>query len=286
MIKFKNQPDYILNRFIISSAIFLLIGSFFDLQISKFLYARTTFYPTFIRFTGEMPMIFFSASIAFNLLYRYIKLLFEKNYKNINLSLFVLSIVGFILPAFISANGIPDYFENSSPWLWLIIFSSYLVFSIILSPLFSELDIKELEKFFKFVFSIVLLSMIVMNLMKNIWTRARFFAMFEKNDYNEFSSWIIPQFRKHIIDTYKSFPSGHTTSASVILSLLFLPKEFDRKTYTKPLKILAIIWPLAVALGRILDGAHYLTDVSFAILFTCLIIKLSHKVIYRNEGWR
>lgn len=280
MTKLNNKNKTILNIFIVLSIIALILGSFFDLQISKFLYSRTNFYPRFIRFTGEMPMIIFSSSISFSLLCRYVIFLFNKNYKEINLGLFVLAAISFFVPTLISSNGIPKYFEQSSSYLWLIIFSFYLIISIISSFLYKSLDLRDLEKFFMFTFSILILSMIIMSLMKNIWTRARFFAMFEKNDYKEFSSWLIPQFRKHIIDAYKSFPSGHTTSASFVLTMLFLPKNLQEKRYTSCFRFFAIIWPLAVALGRILDGAHYLTDVSFALLFTSLIIKLSYKVIY------
>lgn len=280
MTKLNNKNKSILNIFIVFSIIALILGSFFDLQISKLLYSRTNFYPRFIRFTGEMPMIIFSSSISFSLLCRYVIFLFNKNYKEINLGLFVLAAISFFVPTLISSNGIPKYFEQSSSYLWLIIFSFYLIISIISSFLYKSLDLRDLEKFFMFTFSILILSMIIMSLMKNIWTRARFFAMFEKNDYKEFSSWLIPQFRKHIIDAYKSFPSGHTTSASFVLTMLFLPKNLQEKRYTSFFRLFAIIWPLAVALGRILDGAHYLTDVSFALLFTSLIIKLSYKVIY------
>ena len=285
MKKFINTPKYILNRFIVLSIFTLIIGSLFDLQISKILYFRTSLIPQIIRLTGEMPMIIFSSALSFNLLYRYIKSLIDKDYKNINYPLLILSLVGFILPAIISANGIPDYFDNPFKYMWLVILFFYLLISILLSPIYKDINLKNLEKFFRFIFSIIILTMIIMNLLKNIWTRARFYSLYEKNDYKEFSFWLIPQFRKHIIDAYKSFPSGHTTSACVMLSWLFMPKELEEKPYSKLIRKFAIIWPITVAIERILDGAHYMTDVSFAILFSSLIIKLSHYMIYERKSF-
>lgn len=64
-------------------------------------------------------------------------------------------------------------------------------------------------------------------------------------------------------DGYKSFPSGHTCAAAMTYSLMLLPALFKIKN--KELKLFcyefSVIFTCAIALSRIVAGAHYLTDV-------------------------
>lgn len=279
-MRFKNSIYFTLNRFIIASIIGLIIGSALDLQISHLLYLKGNIIPNFIRFTGEMPMILLAGSFSFEIIKRYLQDKINKTYPLVEIKtlIFVLAIIAFLLPIFISSKGIPTYFKDSNSLLHLYIFIFYILASVLLSLLYKDIDNKSLMKYFLFLFIIVLLTMIIMNLMKNIWTRQRYFPMREINNYKNFSFWLIPQFRLEITDAVKSFPSGHTTSATVMLALLFFPKVKDKRV-KKYLSYFAIFWTIFVALGRILDGAHFLTDVSFAILMTTLIIKLADKIV-------
>ncbi|MDE7433548.1 MAG: phosphatase PAP2 family protein [Mycoplasmoidaceae bacterium] len=82
-------------------------------------------------------------------------------------------------------------------------------------------------------------------------------------------------------DITKSFPSGHETMAAVgFYSLIILPLTVRSLNTTKS-KIICITTAVAgsgiVAIGRILAGAHYLSDVTmgsfiaiaFLIIFYC-----------------
>lgn len=279
-MKFRKSKDYTINRFVLTSIFGLIIGSALDLQISHIFYFRESLLPSFIRFVGEMPMILLSGSFAFEIIKRYISDKINKTYPlvEIKTSVFILAIIAFILPAFISSRGIPKYFNFSYELLPLYIFIFYLSLSAILSLLYEKIGNKDLMKYFIFLFIIVLSTMILMNLLKNIWTRQRYYPMRQINNYKNFSFWLIPQFKLEVTDAIKSFPSGHTTSATVLLALLFFPM-LDNEKPPKFLKVLAILWPIIVAVGRILDGAHFLTDVSFAILMTCLIIKSANQFV-------
>ncbi len=85
-------------------------------------------------------------------------------------------------------------------------------------------------------------------------------------------------------DHDRSFPSGHTAMAFVLLALAFLIPR------TKPaLRILAgsafVLWGCAVGLARVVYGAHYPTDVLFGALLTVgLEIALWRAFFRRRAG--
>ncbi len=81
-------------------------------------------------------------------------------------------------------------------------------------------------------------------------------------------------------DAIKSFPSGHTGMGSVVLAVpAFLPlfglKEEKLKLWQPIAFGLGLVFLLLLAFARVQVGAHWTTDVSFAMLFvSCLAICL------------
>src|SRR5699024_2804419 len=107
----------------------------------------------------------------------------------------------------------------------------------------------------------------------NIWGRVRFREMDES--YDAFTTWFIPQFEKYqeLFDDPASFPSGHTSNATVIMMIIFLPVLFEKfKGKDKLLYTTAIAWIGLVAVSRIVMGAHFASDVTMgaAVSFCCL----------------
>lgn len=78
-------------------------------------------------------------------------------------------------------------------------------------------------------------------------------------------------------DIFKSFPSGHTAGAASVLSLLSLPYLFKQNKVTKILLyVLCPLYVVVVAFARIVMGAHFLSDVTMAMLlgYVCFLIVL------------
>ena len=76
-------------------------------------------------------------------------------------------------------------------------------------------------------------------------------------------------------ELYKSFPSGHTCAAAISFTLLLVPKMFNISTKSKWFYyIFPFVYTFIVAFGRIIVGAHYLSDVLFGgtITFVCTYI--------------
>ncbi len=76
---------------------------------------------------------------------------------------------------------------------------------------------------------------------------------------------------------FKSFPSGHTSAGAITVCLIVLPKLFKNLNTLKGKTVcygIAIIFPIIVAISRVVVGAHFLTDVLFAgaTTFICYFI--------------
>ncbi|MDE7222506.1 MAG: phosphatase PAP2 family protein [Acetatifactor sp.] len=108
-------------------------------------------------------------------------------------------------------------------------------------------------------------------LIKNPVGRMRFRAMHFIDDYSYYTPWYqVSSARAQLgslgfdRDYFKSFPSGHTFSGSMIYLVILLPDLF-RKLQTRKGKILSYVVPIVytgfVAFFRIAAGAHFFSDV-------------------------
>ena len=87
-------------------------------------------------------------------------------------------------------------------------------------------------------------------------------------------------------DNFKSFPSGHTAEASILLVCFTFFPLADRKfeKYQLPLFIGACGLVLLVALARIMAAAHYLSDVSWGATVILVPLIIANEVILRIKA--
>ncbi|MDY4186424.1 MAG: phosphatase PAP2 family protein [Candidatus Borkfalkiaceae bacterium] len=74
-------------------------------------------------------------------------------------------------------------------------------------------------------------------------------------------------------DAYRSFPSGHSAASAVSLTLMLLPMCFgikkDKVSFWL-LTILPVVFTLGTMISRVIEGAHFCTDVLFGSLASIL----------------
>ena len=84
-------------------------------------------------------------------------------------------------------------------------------------------------------------------------------------------------------DNFKSYPSGHTAEASILIVMsTFFPlanKKFEK--YQLPAFLGACALVVFVALARILAAAHFLSDVSFGATITIALTVIANEVIMK-----
>lgn len=82
-------------------------------------------------------------------------------------------------------------------------------------------------------------------------------------------------------DNFKSYPSGHTAEAAILLApITFLPladKKFER--YQMPLFYGACGLILLVAFARILAAAHFLSDVSWGATIMITLVLIANEAV-------
>ncbi len=89
--------------------------------------------------------------------------------------------------------------------------------------------------------------------------------------------WEMQPFKYMSGDYHKSWPSGHTATATIVtlLPLLGAIAEKKHKYTSLVFYILGVSYTIIVAIARIVIGAHFLSDVSFGLLFSLIAIVLS-----------
>ncbi len=149
-----------------------------------------------------------------------------------------------------------------------------------------EVDRRLLRRIALAVFLIIFIEMILVNLIKVPWGRARMRLV-----ANDPRAYFMPWWQAGgplkaeltaagvAGEEFKSFPSGHTANATVMLLAGLLPLLRPQWAHRKHLLLgFGLVWTGLVAFSRIIMGAHYLTDtvVGAAIGFTvyCLVCRL------------
>jgi membrane-associated phospholipid phosphatase len=126
------------------------------------------------------------------------------------------------------------------------------------------------------VLAAMLVQLAVLYVLKQIGSRPRFRYLIDptKNTTGEiFREWWqfginLSSFSK-ADDYHRSWPSGHTATASMALLLPLLGRARKNKLFAHQdliLFLIGLLYTLVVAFARIRAGAHFLSDVSFALL--------------------
>ena len=132
----------------------------------------------------------------------------------------------------------------------------------------------------------MLLQWGLMHFLKRIGGRPRWRFLYElggvwkETPYDFQNWWNFAWFKNPKNDYFKSWPSGHTATASLAILLGLLPQVMKKPFRNSELVLFGcgLLYALIVAFARILAGAHFLSDVSFGLLvgslsaFLCLFI--------------
>ena len=186
-------------------------------------------------------------------------------------------------------GGIFESFYNSelsSLQTALLALSSLLVY-VLLFLMFTKFKHENLVKLRDVSLIMMLVSafsFVSVTGIKYVMGRARFRILDE--NYSEFSNFLTMNFLRGLEgDGYRSFPSGHTGSATCLLTSFLIPMKLCDKKWIKYLVLgTSFVYAIVVALSRIMIGAHYASDVLFG--FGCSVISFAiiYFVFYK-KGW-
>lgn len=168
---------------------------------------------------------------------------------------------------------IPDSFLDDSGKVILVL--GYLIGQILIIQLSNNINYLSQRKSRNFsritLYLTLITPLILVQSFKILWGRVRFRDL--AANYTNFTPWFQPQ---GITGNY-SFPSGHTAMGWMLLPILILLTNKDIWLH-RIIGAVILIWGVIVALGRIVIGAHYASDVVFSTgtAFISFILLYNH----------
>lgn len=253
----------------------MVIGSFFDYQISSAIFNPNSFFGIFFASYGQLPaMLCFS--IGGCLL---IKIANKKH-----LVSFVLSYVfGILLTAFAILGIAMDpmlYIPNMSlPISVVIALVLVVVCDYLVLKYSKEAKREDVKKVIIAFIGIMFVEIMLINIIKIPWGRPRM-RMISVTPEASFQPWWVigSEMKDKLValgvaaEEFKSFPSGHTGNAACAMLLGILPIICTSlKGKEKTLFISGFVFTLVVAFSRLVMGAHFLTDVTVGMTITFIV---------------
>ena len=157
-------------------------------------------------------------------------------------------------------------------------------------------DIKNKNMWIVFCIIIGLLTIALLGVipaLKGFMHRPRFRTISQYTDIAFHNWWEPCKDYKDLMATYgiesdnfKSYPSGHTAEASILLMpIVFLPLADDKfKKYQMPLFYFGCGLIVVVAFARILAAAHFLSDVSTGATVMITLLLIANEVVMRIKA--
>ena len=156
---------------------------------------------------------------------------------------------------------------------------------------FSDETLKKLLKYGVVTMASIIAAVLIVQVIKIPFGRMRYRSMNVIDDYSGFTRWYVAggQPDKEWMratfgtsDAFKSFPSGHTRAAAGTFYLITLADVIGVKSKLKRalLWCFAICFTVAVAVSRIMVGAHFFSDVLMGGAIGFLAAMLSREIFF------
>lgn len=265
-------------------ALGIIFGSFFDLQIDQALYSPHNGFGVFMAALGENT-IYLALGFLGGLL-----LNFELKRDTLLWRRILLIVIGLGATAFgvyyggkaiisINAYNIPDKWYVGYPIALVAVLGAYAGGFFFGGRCDNPHAIRDAVSLIVVFF----VAYLTTNLIKSLNARPRFRWLVGETEgayassLDYFHNWwsSASAFRDEVLkvdaglaEEFKSFPSGHVTSAmAAVVILSYLPR-FDSKLmkWQNLFFLLGVAYVVIEAFSRMLIGAHFLSDVSFAAL--------------------
>ncbi len=273
------------------AALGILFGSFFDLQISTAIASKDNGFALFLSALG--PTISFAGVAAMG--GGFIRFALKGEYKTL------LKVIFWICAACCMGVsiyypgkeyfGINGFYGTAPEWVgYLIVIIPEALAMVGGYFLFKDCQNKNMWVIFCIIIVVLVLALIcIVTPLKSLMHRPRYRLISISGV--EFHNWWEPcKDYKELMalyntssDNFKSYPSGHTTEAAILLvTTTFLPLANSKfKKLQMPLFICSVALILIVALARILAAAHFLSDVSTGAFIVSTLLVIANEVISR-----
>lgn len=137
-----------------------------------------------------------------------------------------------------------------------------------------KLSLNSRAAIFLLIVIIATPGILVHNIMKPAWQRARPVNIEEFGGDKQFT----PIYKPFARQKGKSFPSGHASMGAAMIALAYVVSKAHRR------KVLLVtsIYAFLASMGRVVQGGHFLSDVSISFILTIITILLANKYFLRK----
>lgn len=237
----------------------MVIGTLYDEYISMYVYDRYNLLAVYFDYFGELP-VYILVSLSFEILFVYFVRQASKKAS-------IISIISIIIAYAFTTCFFIRFFADFMPIILCYILG--IVFVVCIVCMLRKINAENMEKLKKFALFVLLffcLLFLINQLCKYFVGRTRFYDI--ENGEGVFTPW----YQINGLTGGKSFYSGHTTSIMALLSLNYLFALFNYPKVKRVMtNILIVILVILVGASRIIYGAHFLTDVTFACIMGLVI---------------
>ena len=262
----------------------LLTGTFFDYQISSALFNSSSLFGRFVEAAGELPFEV-TASIAGVMLVRCAGDGRKGSRGLAALGILInVGLVGYEILGSLHVGGKLIAFQL------VLTFALTIAGNVIAFRATRDATSQELKRWALMVLVVWTIQAIILNvIVKPLWSRPRM-RVIEVTQGLEFQPWWVignPDKWAYIAngvikDGFKSFASGHTAHAAIGMMLAGLPAVAFKRD---PSRRRMVFWAAAavaalVAFGRIVIGAHFLSDVSCGFALVLALECLAARIVY------
>ena len=262
------------------------LGAIFDKQVSEALYVNSNMRGIGLIVSNFALVPFFLAACTAGILGTMILIKDGKRYHTafrVIFCIIFIGAVGFCL--FQAYDKIKDIRDVYGKTAGLISGIATAVIVLGLAFLFAYLMFKKYDHAYTFKLIIAflviyLVSLVIAEAIKYLWSRPRplyvFGASGIPSHLAEFRNVWEPQpfaaFKSGYGDFFKSFPSNHVNTGTMVFTALLLysklNKKLDNELARSLILLCAFLFSILIGLNRIICGMHYLSDVSFGFLIT------------------
>lgn len=285
------KSHFISKRVILYMFLFLtammLVGSIFDYSISCALYNNKNIFGIFLAGYGEYPAALGLTAAG--------TLLIAGRSRECRRKMFLQCLGGIWL----TVSG--TFMLICMPMLYLpvsrlipaavgLLCSAAVIYGI--TVLCKNTEKKTILRVAALIFFTILLEILVVNLIKIPWGRPRMRLVYENAQACFMPWWQAGSSLKEVLtvagvaaEEFKSFPSGHTANASMLMLLGILPVLRPELAKKRALLIgIGFGWACLVAVSRIIMGAHYLTDTVIGFAVGLTVILFVWKLVFGRQG--
>ena len=269
--------------------VMLIAGSIWDLPLSKFLYpGHESSLGQFFAAFGELPAFALLAACGVLLIVHRAKCC-----PGLNIVLLAFGICLTLASMFLAIHEATDNVPALPVRVALLVtvfIDALTAFALLF--LTRECQTKTLLRFICTVLVVCVGIMLLINMIKVPWGRARMRLIYSTGNDTYFSNWwqAGTALKKKLVadgvssDEFRSFPSGHTACAACSMLLILLPTLY-RRLHDKEKLFMALggVWTLVVAFSRLRMGMHFLSDVSVSSLLTIALGAVAVWLFYFNK---